>query len=142
MSDFSTPQLILLVEDNQNDIDLTRYAFSKASFINPIEVCRDGVEVFERMKDWQDAAKRPIFILLDINTPKINGLEVLAVLKQKFPAIPVIMLTSSNEPVDIEKANKLGANSYIVKPVELDKFIEIVRQIKLYWVMMNVSGAE
>lgn len=142
MSDFSTPQLILLVEDNQNDIDLTRYAFSKASFINPIEVCRDGVEVFERMKDWQDAAKRPIFILLDINTPKINGLEVLAVLKQKFPAIPVIMLTSSNEPVDIEKAYKLGANSYIVKPVELDKFIEIVRQIKLYWVMMNVSGAE
>ena len=140
MSDISTSPPILLVEDNQNDIDLTIYAFSKANFVNPIEVCRDGVEVIERMAGWANGNRKPLCILLDINTPKINGFEVLALLKQKYPAIPVIMLTSSSEPIDIKRAYNLGANSYIVKPVELDKFLEIARQIKLYWVMMNISG--
>jgi CheY-like chemotaxis protein len=141
MSDITNSPSILLVEDNQDDIDLTMYAFSKANFINPIEVCRDGVEVIERMADWDRGIEKPLCILLDINTPRISGLEVLGLLKQKFPTIPVIMLTSSKEPVDIEKAYQLGANSYIVKPIGLDKFIEVARQIKLYWVVLNMPGA-
>ncbi len=141
MSDLSSYPPILLVEDNQNDIDLTIYAFSKAKFVNPIEVCRDGVEAIERMESWENGSRKPLCILLDINTPKVSGLEVLTLLKQKYPAIPVIMLTSSSEPIDIERAYNLGANSYIVKPVELDKFLEIAKQIKLYWVMMNIPGA-
>jgi CheY-like chemotaxis protein len=132
---------ILLVEDNQEDIDLTLYAFKKIKFSNPIEVCRDGEEAIKKMDDWGDTTQLPLCILLDINMPRINGLEVLARIKERFPSLPVIMLTSSQESVDVQKAYALGANSYIVKPVELNKFIEIARQISLYWVVLNQPPA-
>jgi CheY-like chemotaxis protein len=128
---------IVLVEDNQEDIDLTLYAFKKIQFSNPIEVCRDGEEVINMMEDWGNSAPLPLCVLLDINMPRINGLEVLARIKERFTSLPVIMLTSSRENVDVQKAYALGANSYIVKPVELKKFIEIARQINLYWVVLN-----
>jgi CheY-like chemotaxis protein len=132
---------ILLVEDNQTDIDLALYAFKKIQFANPIEICRDGVEVLAKIGNWEKGEAKPVCILLDIKMPRVDGLEVLAAVKEKFPSIPVIMLTTSNEASDIEKAYSLGANSYIVKPVELDNFVQIAQQIKLYWMVLNTSPA-
>lgn len=132
---------ILLVEDNQEDIDLTLYAFKKIQFSNSIEVCRNGEEVVKKMAEWEISDSLPLCVLLDINMPRINGLEVLQRIKAKYPSLPVIMLTSSQESVDIQKAYKFGANSYLVKPVELKKFIEIARQINLYWVILNQPAA-
>jgi CheY-like chemotaxis protein len=141
MNEIPNTSSILLVEDNQADIDLALYAFKKAQFANPIEVCRDGEEVIEKIVGWENGLQKPICILLDLKMPRINGLEILVKIKEKFPGIPVIMLTSSNEVTDVEKAYSLGANSYIVKPVELDKFIQIAREIKLYWMVLNTSPA-
>jgi CheY-like chemotaxis protein len=141
MKDQESSAHILLVEDNQSDIELTLYAFNKIHFANPIEICRSGEEVFAKMSEWEGGTPVPLCILLDINMPRINGLEILTRLKLKFPSIPVIMLTSSNESSDIGRAYTLGANSYIVKPVNLDKFIQIAQQINLYWMVLNVPPA-
>ncbi|MBT3382600.1 MAG: response regulator [Prolixibacteraceae bacterium] len=130
---------ILLVEDNPMDIDLTLRAFKKRNLINAIQVDRDGAEALGRIDKWDAGEQQPIVILLDLNMPKVDGLEVLKIIKEhpKYCTIPIVVLTSSSDSTDIEKAYKLGANSYIVKPVNFDKFVEVAAQIELYWNALN-----
>ena len=135
---------ILLVEDNPVDIDLTLRAFSKNNLKNKVEVARDGEEALTWIKRWDKGEPTPIVILLDLNLPRYNGLEVLEQLKAHptYRTIPVIILTTSSESKDIKTAYNLGANSYIVKPVELNKFIEVAAQIDLYWRVYNETSRE
>lgn len=130
---------ILLVEDNPMDVDLTLRALSRHHLANPVEVARDGEEALAYLARWEEGISPPAVILLDLKLPKVDGLEVLRRIKQhpQFHTIPIIMLTTSREDRDIQAAYELGVNSYIVKPVEFDKFIEIARQIDLYWMVLN-----
>ena len=130
---------ILLVEDNPLDIDLTLRAFKKRNLTNPIQVVRDGEEALAFIEKWDAGEDIPVVILLDLNMPKLDGLEVLKVIKKhpKYASIPVVVLTSSSDNNDIEKAYKLGANSYIVKPVNFDKFVDVASHIELYWNALN-----
>jgi CheY-like chemotaxis protein len=131
---------ILLVEDNPMDIDLTRRAFAKRRLANPLEVDRDGEEALARMARWEAGEPPPLVILLDLKLPKVDGLEVLRRIKThpQFRSIPVVVLTTSAEEHDVRAAYQLGANSYIVKPVDFDKFLEVARQIDLYWCALNM----
>ena len=133
---------ILLVEDNLMDVDLTRRAFSRHNLANPLEVARDGQEAVDFVTGWQDGDPLPAVILLDLKLPKLNGLEVLRVIRahREFGVVPVVILTSSAEDQDIFEAYSLGANSYIVKPVDFDKFIDVARQIELYWTVLNIRS--
>ena len=130
---------ILLVEDRAIDVDLTKRAFAKRKLLNPIEVARNGEEALAFFDRWEAGEPIPICILLDLKMPKINGLEVLRRLKShaKFSTIPVIVLTTSTEDRDVEEAYKLGCNSYIVKPVEFDKFIDVASNVEVYWCALN-----
>ena len=131
---------ILLVEDNPMDVDLTKRAFTRRKVVNPIEVARDGEEALNLLEEWGVEDPQPIVILLDLKLPKVDGLEVLHYLKtsSQFQAIPVVILTTSAEDSDIQIAYQEGANSYIVKPVDFDKFIEVVDYIHTYWCAINV----
>jgi CheY-like chemotaxis protein len=137
MSDEPSP--ILLVEDRASDLDLTKRAFAKRRLLNPIKVARDGEEALAYIPRWEAGEPVPVFILLDLKLPKISGLEVLRRIKDHpdFSAIPVIVLTTSAEDSDVEEAYRLGCNSYIVKPVEFNKFMEIASQIEVYWCALN-----
>ncbi len=130
---------ILLVEDNPMDLDLTLRAFSKRKFSNHVQVARDGEEALAFMPRWEAGEALPAVILLDINLPKISGLEVLRQLKahERFRRIPVVVLTSSREDKDLKTAYDLGVNSYIEKPVSFSKFMEVAEQIELYWCVLN-----
>lgn len=130
---------ILLVEDNPMDLDLTLRAFSKKKFSNQVHVARDGEEALAFIQRWEAGEAVPAVILLDINLPKINGLEVLRQLKahERFRRIPVVILTSSREDKDLNTAYDLGVNSYIEKPVSFNKFMEVAEQIELYWCVLN-----
>src|SRR5262249_52811938 len=130
---------ILLVDDNLNDLDLTKRAFSKCKLFNSILLAHDAEEVMELMQHWEAGEPAPDLVLLDLNLPKVNGLEILRRLKnhQQFKAIPVIMLTSSIEERDIQEAYHLGANSYIVKPMDFARFVEVAAQIAGYWCRVN-----
>ncbi|HCE56244.1 MAG TPA: two-component system response regulator [Prolixibacteraceae bacterium] len=132
-------QPILLVEDNPVDLDLTLRAFSSRKLTNPIEIARDGEEALAYIEKWEKGDPRPVVILLDLKLPKINGLEVLEVIKKhpEFKTIPVVILTTSSETSDMKTAYQLGVNSYIVKPVDFDKFIEVATHIELYWGVLN-----
>jgi CheY-like chemotaxis protein len=131
---------ILLVEDNPMDVDLTRRAFVKRNISNPIEVARDGEEALGFIRRWEAGQSLPVVILLDLKLPKVDGLEVLNYLKThpKFRTVPVVILTSSAEDSDIQTAYRQGANSYIVKPVDFDRFVQIVEQIQTYWCTLNI----
>ena len=131
---------ILLVEDNPMDVDLTKRAFTRKKVFNPIEVARDGEEALNLLEEWGVEDPQPIVILLDLKLPKVDGLEVLHYLNtsSQFQAIPVVILTTSAEDSDIQIAYQEGANSYIVKPVDFDKFIEVVDYIHTYWCAINV----
>lgn len=130
---------ILLVEDNPVDIDLTLRAFKKSNLTNPIQMARDGAEAIAYIEKWEGGKQIPLVILLDLKLPKVDGLEVLKTLKihPEYKTIPVVVLTSSSDNNDIKKAYRLGANSYIVKPVNFDKFVEVASQIELYWNVLN-----
>ena len=132
---------ILLVEDNPMDVDLTKRAFTRKKVVNPIEVARDGEEALNLLEQWGVEDPQPIVILLDLKLPKVDGLEVLHYLKTsaQFQAIPVVILTTSAEDSDIQIAYQEGANSYIVKPVDFDKFIEVVDYIHTYWCAINIA---
>jgi CheY-like chemotaxis protein len=132
---------ILLVEDNPMDLDLTRRAFARRKLVNPLEVARDGEEALAYIARWDVGEEVPSVILLDLKIPKVDGLEVLRRIKEnpKYNLIPVVVLTSSAEERDIQTAYKLGANSYIVKPVDFDKFLEVASHIDLYWMIMNTT---
>ncbi len=130
---------ILLVEDNPLDVDLTKRAFSRHKLTNPIHIARDGEEALDWIPRWEAGEPLPIVILLDLKLPKVDGLEVLRHVKNNSVtrAIPVVVLTSSAENRDITEAYSIGANSYIVKPVDFDKFVEVAGQIELYWTVLN-----
>ena len=135
---------ILLVEDNPNDAELTQRALKKAHVANDIHVVRDGAEALEFLFGEGAYASRagsalPRVVLLDLKLPKVDGLEVLRRLKSedRTRRIPVVVLTSSREESDLVASYHLGANSYIVKPVDSDKFFEAVHEIGLYWLLLN-----
>lgn len=135
---------ILLVEDNPNDAELTLHAFRKHKLTNRIHLVRDGAEALEfifRTGAYadRDLADQPKVILLDIKLPKVDGLEVLRRIKgdPTTRAIPVVMLTSSREDRDIIEGYRLGVNSYIVKPVDFDQFTNAVRELGMYWLLLN-----
>lgn len=130
---------ILLVEDNPMDVDLTLRAFSRRHVSNQIEVARDGEEALVWLARWESGEPLPVVILLDLKLPKVDGLEVLSQIKNSPAArtIPVVVLTTSSEDNDVRSAYQLGANSYIVKPVDFEKFLEVATQIELYWNVLN-----
>lgn len=135
---------ILLVEDNMNDAELAIRALRKANIHNNLVHLKNGAEALEflfgtgEFKD-RDITDKPKVILLDLKMPKVDGLEVLAQLKtnELTKAIPVVVLTSSKEHPDIKRAYSLGANSYIVKPVEFEEFTKIITELGLYWLLKN-----
>ena len=130
---------VLLIEDNQDDVMLTLRAFKKHNFLNKIMVLNDGAEALEHIFGNCGEPCTPRVIFLDLKLPKINGLEVLRRLKadERTRAIPVVVLTSSQEDQDVAECYKLGVNSYIVKPVEFESFIRSVSELGLYWVLLN-----
>ncbi|MBV8660032.1 MAG: response regulator [Burkholderiales bacterium] len=135
---------ILLVEDNPDDEALTIRAFSKNSIQNPIVVARDGQEALDYLYGQgnyasRDTAQRPVLILLDIKLPKLNGIEVLRQIRSHdlTRLIPVVVLTTSKEEDDLVSSYSLGANSYIRKPVDFMHFMEVVKQVGIYWLLLN-----
>lgn len=139
MTETNNNQPILLVEDNPVDLDLTIRALKSQKLDNPVLTARDGEEALAFIKKWEKGEPRPVVILLDLKMPKVNGLEVLKVLKNhlQFKTIPVVVLTTSSEHSDVSAAYQLGANSYIVKPVDFEKFLDVAKQIDLYWRVLN-----
>jgi len=140
---------ILLVEDNPDDILITEKAIKVAEILNQLWVARDGQEALDFLRHkgkYKDRANspRPGLIFLDINLPKIDGIEVLKSIKQDpaLKKIPVVMLTMSKRDEDILKSYDSGCNSFIQKPVEFEKFVEIVKQIGLYWGLLNIALPE
>jgi len=129
---------ILLVEDNPRDAELTLRAFAKSNLANNIIVAHDGVEALEIVYG-RTGAERPRVILLDLKLPKLDRLEVLRKLKSddRTRAIPVVIVTSSKQDPDIKTAYDLGANSYVVKPVDFESFMKIMSQLGFYWLMVN-----
>ena len=142
------PLEILLVEDNANDVELALHALRKHNLANRIAVARDGVEALELLFGT-DAGKKdpdvgyPGVILLDLKLPRLDGLEVLERIKadSKTRTIPVVVLTSSREEQDILRCYALGVNSYIVKPVDFAQFCEAIRQVGMYWLLLNQRPA-
>ena len=138
---------ILLVEDNSDDEILTLRALRKNNILfNEVMVVRDGVEALDYLFGEGEHADRsskeqPKVVLLDLKLPRLDGLEVLKKLRAdpRTKLLPVVMLTSSNEDIDIVTAYEQGANSYIRKPVDFGEFVEMVRQIGLYWLTLNVQ---
>jgi two-component system, response regulator len=135
---------ILLVEDNLNDVKLTLNAFKTANLANSVHVARDGVEALEFLFGAASSAdakipERPKLILLDLKLPRLDGHEVLKRIKDdpRTSAIPVVILTSSAEERDVMRTYEVGANSYIVKPVDFEQFTESVRDIGKYWLEIN-----
>lgn len=137
---------ILLVEDNRDDELLTLRAFQKNRIANPITVVRDGQEALDYLFATGSYAERnqddlPVIILLDLKLPKVNGLEVLREIRsnERTRVIPVIILTTSVEDEDVIESYARGANSYIRKPVDFTEFVEAVRTLGNYWLLLNTS---
>jgi two-component system response regulator len=132
---------ILLVEDNPNDLELAMHAFQTNNFSNKVEVARDGQEGLDYLASCDTRAGRvlPRFILLDLKLPKVDGLQVLREIRStpSLRHLPVVILTSSREESDIVESYDLGVNSYIVKPVDFDKFVQTVQTLWLYWLLLN-----
>ena len=128
---------ILLVEDNANDAELTLRALKQRNLANQVFLCRDGAEALDFFSNGPSPV--PKVVLLDLKLPKVDGLEVLRRLKEEARTknIPVVVLTSSREEPDIERAYALGANSYIVKPVDFEAFARAVSDVGLYWLLLN-----
>jgi two-component system, response regulator len=143
MDDLNTIE-ILLVEDNPTDVELTLRALTKKNIVNPVHVVGDGAEALDylyargKYQD-RDIMNKPKVILLDLKLPKLDGLEVLKTIKgdARLKTIPVVVLTSSSEEPDIIRSYQLGVNSYIVKPVDFEKFADAVSHLGLYWLLLN-----
>jgi two-component system, response regulator len=136
--------VILLVEDNSSDEELTLRALKKANIANRVVVARDGSEALDFLfargtHAGRDTNELPQVVLLDLNLPKIGGLEVLRRIRadERTKLLPVVILTSSNETRDLEGGYGSGANSYIVKPVDFTQFADAVRQLGMYWLLLN-----
>ena len=139
---------ILLVEDNPHDLELALRALKKHHLANKVVVARDGAEALEFIFGTgayadRDVTDRPKVVLLDLKLPKVDGLEVLRRIKsdERTKVTPVVVLTSSEEERDVVDSYKLGVNSYMVKPVDFDRFIECVSELGLYWLVCNKPPA-
>ena len=135
---------ILLVEDNPDDVELTLRAFRKSKIANEIVVAKDGVEALEYLFATETCAGRdnsslPQLVLLDLKLPRLDGLQVLERIRAnpKTKLLPVVILTSSTEQPDVLTSYRLGANSYIRKPVDFQEFVVAVRRLGLYWLLLN-----
>jgi two-component system response regulator len=137
---------ILLVEDNPDDEALTLRSLNKSKVVNEVVVARDGAEALDYLlgtayTQVEPLDRLPEVVLLDLKLPKIDGLEVLRRLRSEDRTryLPVVVLTSSDEEPDLLESYKLGANSYIRKPVDFERFADAVRQVELYWVVLNLA---
>lgn len=129
---------ILLVEDNRDDIELVRIAFERAGVANRLEVARDGEEALQRLLGG--TLPLPVLLLLYLRLPKVGGLEVLRRLREdpRTRLLPVVVLTTSQTDGDMVESYRLGANSYIRKPVDMDQFIAAMQRLGMYWMVLNV----
>ena len=137
-------KVILLVEDNPDDVELTRLAFDEAKIANQLVVVGDGAEALDYLFAQGKYADRdptdlPSIVLLDLNLPKVDGREVLQAVRanEATRTLPVVVLTTSTEPFDVEASYALGVNSYIQKPVDFEQFVWAVKQVGLYWLVLN-----
>ncbi|MCI2283882.1 response regulator [Colwellia sp. MSW7] len=132
---------ILVVEDNDMDLDFCLQAFEENAVVNPVIACRDGEEALDFIDSHSTYEDKflPLLVLLDLRLPKIDGIEVLRHARQHpvWKQVPFVILTTSRENIDINTAYNLGVNSYIVKPVDFVSFTEVVKHIKMYWVLTN-----
>lgn len=139
----SEPKRILLVEDSKKDIELALEALAEHKLANQVAVVRDGVQALDylyRRGQFADHSNGlPVLVLLDLKMPRVDGLEVLRQMKADpaLKRIPVVMMTSSREQADLNQSYELGVNSYVVKPVKFQGFIEAVRNLGVYWVLVN-----
>ncbi len=144
-------QVILVVEDDPNDVLLIQRAFAKARILNPLRTVSNGDEAVAYLSGEGQFADRetypfPLLVLLDLKLPRRSGLEVLGWIRGRegLKRLPIVVLTSSKESIDINRAYDLGANSYLVKPVGFDSLLELVKSLEVYWIMLNqnpdVSG--
>ncbi len=138
---------ILLVEDDPRDVELTLEALGEYSVANEIVVARDGVEALDYLYRRGSYAQRPggnpIVILLDLKMPRLGGIEVLTQLQadEALRLVPVVVLTSSREPRDLEECYRLGVNAYVVKPVHFHEFVDAVKKIGIFWALLNEPPA-
>ncbi|MDR3576072.1 MAG: response regulator [Anaerolineaceae bacterium] len=137
-------KIILLVEDNPDDEELTSMALSESNILNKVIVAHDGVEALDYLFGTgtyagRDLSQTPQIVLLDLKLPKLDGLEVLKRMRadSRTQFIPVVVLTSSSEEEDIFSSYRFGANSYVRKPIEFHRFADSVRQLGLYWLLIN-----
>jgi len=137
-------QPILLVEDNNDDVELTLLAFGQARITNPVVIAKDGIEALDYLfgegrHAGRDAREQPVVVLLDLKLPRLGGLQVLERLRQdeRTRYTPVVILTTSTEQADLLMAGDLHANSYVRKPVDFDSFVDAARQLGLYWTVLN-----
>ena len=135
---------ILLVEDNPDDVELTRIAFAEAKIANELVVVGDGAQALDYLfargvYSDRDPNDLPSIVLLDLNLPKVDGREVLQAIRASEATrnLPVVVLTTSAEPFDVEASYALGVNSYIQKPVDFERFVWAVKQVGLYWLVLN-----
>ena len=139
---------ILLVEDSAQDVELTLNALAEHNLSNSVDVARDGAEaldyLFVRGAHAARKSGNPVLILLDLKMPKVDGLEVLRTVKAdpRLRIIPVVILTSSREEQDVVRSYELGVNAYVVKPVEFDKFVAAVRELGMFWMLLNEPPPE
>ena len=136
--------VILLAEDDPNDVLLIQRAFQRSLVANPMQVVRDGEEVLAYLKGEDPFSDRerhplPVLMLMDLKMPRKTGLEVLEWVRQQpgLKRLPIIVLTSSNQSPDINRAYELGANSYLVKPAGFDSLLELVKNLDMYWLILN-----
>ena len=144
-----TDKIILLVEDNPDDVELTLMALKDGNILNEVVVAHDGAEALDYLFgtgkfEGRDVTKMPQVVLLDLKLPKVGGLEVLERLRAdpRTELIPVVVLTSSSEEEDMIASYRLHANSYVRKPVEFHRFADAVRQLGVYWLLLNEAPPE
>lgn len=146
MSQNNNPGIILLVEDNADDIELTLRAFKKSQLTSHIVIKRDGQEALDYLLDTDSSGYTnplPTVTLLDLNMPRLNGLDVLKRLRseERTSTMPIVILTTSDEQCDIVKSYRLGANSYIRKPVDTQEFFAAIQELEAFWTVRNVVPA-
>ncbi len=136
---------ILYAEDSENDVELTLAAFEESKLANPIDVVNDGAEALDYLfytgKYINRKKEKPVFLLLDLKMPKVDGIEVLKAVRnsEEYKNTPVVILTSSKMESDIIKSYELGANGFVVKPINFSEFAEAIKNIGYYWAIVNTS---
>jgi CheY-like chemotaxis protein len=136
----NNPCNILLIEDNKTDIDLIQRAMEKKDSNVHFDIARDGEQALTYVKQWEQGSPAPMMILLNLKLPKLDGLEVLRILKEhpRYKKVPVVVLTSSSDISQIHQAYKLGANSYVIKSVDYEQFAKAIVLIHHYWCELNI----